>query len=984
MNARSMINWKRQCQRIVVCLSALLLCAASLPVRARAPHVDVEQFSRLESHLWQWGYQSPEPYYAAVLADYQAKGYMPTADVWIDMPGPGYTAQGNAALEVLTGVGGREESVLAWDEGDGTGWVEWTFDVPLTGLYNLGIEYYPLPGKRASIQRYVQIDGAYPFIEARRLVFDRNWTDAHPPERDNQGNDIRPSQVEMPLWRFQIFRDAQEMYREPYLFYLEAGQHTVRMGVIREPIAIARISLFSPPDVPSYAALRAQYEAQSLQPTHGIMVTIQGEDAEFKSTPTLTRNYSPNPSAYPPAEGNFRLNVLGGWRWMRAAESASWRFTVPETGLYKIGVKRWHGDWSKMPVYRSITIDGQYPFDEMREVAFPYDWYWRLDTLSDPQTGEPYLFYLTAGEHVLEMRSVVGPAAETVRVVEGVTREMSDLARRVILLTGSEPDPQMEWDMERDIPDLVPRLTAMADALQYEANRLVEIAGTRPTSADTLLEAASQLRNMAAKPDTVPNRLLQLSETQSMLGYWTIELQEGQFEVDSIVVASPDVQMPPGRASILAHWRLTLVNFFASFRKEYTVIGNVYDPERTEDAVVLEVWVARGVEWGKIMKELLEETFTPQTGILVNLHVVPPGSMGAGDMSVLLLAATAGKAPDVACAVNPNLPVEFAIRNALVPLSQFEDYDEVATRFRPGALIPYTYRDQVYALPETQNFSMLFYRTDILDALGLQPPQTWEELYDMMWVLQQNGLDFYYPPGAEGLTPFLFQHRGDYYTPDGLRSALDQTEGYLAFREWTELYTNYHIPKYADFFNRFKTGEIPIGIADYWTYVLLSTAARELMGRWRMVPIPGMDMPDGSINRSTGGSGNAVVIFRQSEHPREAWEFVKWWTETETQLRYGVELEALLGVEARWNTANVTALQGMAWPRPDIEAISEQWQWFRERPVVLGGYFTARHVANAWNRVVLQGANPREALEEAVRQINRELRKKQEEFGVVE
>jgi ABC-type glycerol-3-phosphate transport system substrate-binding protein len=675
---------------------------------------------------------------------------------------------------------------------------------------------------------------------------------------------------------------------------------------------------------------------------------------------------------------------LGGWRWRRAAESASWRFTVPETGLYKIGIKRWHGDWSKMPVFRSITIDGQYPFDEMREVGFPYDWYWRLDTLSDPETGEPYLFYLTAGEHVLEMRSVVGPAAETVRVVERVTREMSDLARRVILLTGSEPDPQMEWDMERDIPDLVPRLTAMADALTVEANRLVEIAGTRPNSANTLLEAASQLRNMAAKPNTVPNRLLQLSETQSMLGYWTIELQEGQFEVDSIIIASPDVQMPPGRASILEHWRLTLVNFFASFRKEYTVIGNVYDPERAEDAVVLEVWVARGVEWGKIMKELLEETFTPQTGILVNLHVVPPGSLGAGDMSVLLLAATAGKAPDVACAVNPNLPVEFAIRNALVPLSQFEDYDEVATRFRPGALIPYTYREQVYALPETQNFSMLFYRTDILDALGLQPPQTWEELYDMMWILQQNGLDFYYPPGADGLTPFLFQHGGDYYTPDGLRSALDETEGYLAFREWTELYTNYHIPKYADFFNRFKTGEIPIGIADYWTYVLLSTAARELMGRWQMVPIPGMEMPDGSINRSTGGSGNAVVIFQQSEHPREAWEFVKWWTDTETQLRYGVELEALLGVEARWNTANVEALQGMAWPRPDIEAIAEQWQWFRERPVVLGGYFTARHVANAWNRVVLQGANPRESLEEAVRQINRELRKKQEEFGIVE
>jgi hypothetical protein len=50
--------------------------------------------------------------------------------------------------------------------------------------------------------------------------------------------------------------------------------------------------------------------------------------------------------------------------------------------------------------------------------------------------------------------------------------------------------------------------------------------------------------------------------------------------------------------------------------------------------------------------------------------------------------------------------------------------------------------------------------------------------------------------------------------------------------------------------------------------------------------------------------------------------------------------------------------------------------------VVLGGYYTPRHISNAWNKVVLQGQNPREALEEAIRQINRELRKKQEEFGI--
>ena len=42
------------------------------------------------------------------------------------------------------------------------------------------------------------------------------------------------------------------------------------------------------------------------------------------------------------------------------------------------------------------------------------------------------------------------------------------------------------------------------------------------------------------------------------------------------------------------------------------------------------------------------------------------------------------------------------------------------------------------------------------------------------------------------------------------------------------------------------------------------------------------------------------------------------------------ELEALIGVEARWNTANLEALQppGPAGTSP----ILEQWRWFREPP----------------------------------------------------
>ena len=90
-----------------------------------------------------------------------------------------------------------------------------------------------------------------------------------------------------------------------------------------------------------------------------------------------------------------------------------------------------------------------------------------------------------------------------------------------------------------------------------------------------------------------------------------------------------------------------------------------------------------------------------------------------------------------------------------------------------------------------------------------------------------------------------------------------------------------------------------------------------------------------------------------------------------------------MGAEARWNTANKEAFLELSWNDEDIEVIQEQWKWAKETPTVLGGYFTARHLTNAWTTVVVSGGDPMDAIEQAVKDINRELRMKQEEYGVI-
>lgn len=941
-----------------------------------------------------------EPNYFYVLPEWREAGYSEvegvhiTIDPW-DFVDWGYDPEytDEPQWEVVRGIGGRDVDALIWDKEES--WLVWEVEVPETGLYNIVIEYFPLEGKRASIQRDIMINGEYQFNEAKRIIFSRTWRDAAPPGRDNMGNDTRPRQEEVPMWRTAYFEEQHRTYRDPFLFLLHEGVNEIRMRAIREPMAVAAIHIVSPRTLPTYAEVKAEYEAKGYKPVENTLVKFQAEYAYLKADPTLRMEFGWDPELEPPAKSNYRLNMFGGYRWRQNGHWVQWKFEVPEDGLYKIGFKALQNNTDRLPVLRAVKIDGEYPSVEWQEIRFDYNRHWKI---FEPTTedGEPMLVYLTKGEHIIEMTPVVGPLRRTYNVLQDTVTTLGKLQRAITMITGADPDPNFDWQIHKTLPTLLPTLQELAAALRAEQDFVREYVGYSPRLVDQLNMTASVLEDMVRRPDTIPHRLQEFSTQASSLTSWTLRLQEAPLVLDYFLVASPDTVWPEVRATTTQRLRSSVQSFIMSFTTDYTGLGSQYATEKSDigevvEGPVIEVWVGRGREWAMIVKEMVEEDFTPKTGIHVNMNIIPAAQADiGGSLSVILLAAATGTTPDVTIGSNAQLPVEFAIRNGVVNLNEFPDYEEVAARFRPGALIPYKWRNRDgvegdYALPETQGFSMLFYRTDLLAQVGLTPPDTWEDVLQMLPTLQQFNMNFYYSSAPGGFTPILFQHGGSYYTDDGYFSALDTPEALEAFKLWTSLFAQYRVPIEANFYNRMRTGEMPIGVADYYTYVLLHTTAPELTGWWEMRPIPGIRQPDGTINRATGGAADVAVIYKKPEGQQkyeEAWEFIKWWTSTEIQERYGRELEALLGVEARWNTANVEALQNMPWPIKDIAAINEQWKWFREVPVVLGGYFTSRHVENAWNRVVLQGQHVREAIEIAVKDINRELRKKQEEFGI--
>ena len=156
-----------------------------------------------------------------------------------------------------------------------------------------------------------------------------------------------------------------------------------------------------------------------------------------------------------------------------------------------------------------------------------------------------------------------------------------------------------------------------------------------------------------------------------------------------------------------------------------------------EDDNSITVWIGTGRDQAQVLKSMIDDTFTPEKNINVNLKLV--------QMHVLLPATLAGQGPDVAMQVGNEIPVNYAMRNAVVDLTQFPDFEDTTPRFRESAILPYRFNGGVFALPEQQVFNMLFYRKDIFEELDLKVPQTWEELYELIPALQKNHMDIALP-----------------------------------------------------------------------------------------------------------------------------------------------------------------------------------------------------------------------------------------------
>ena len=871
------------------------------------------------------------------------------------------------------------KNMLVFKEEGGS--ISYKLSSKVSGKYYLHIYYNTLEGNGVDIRLGVKIDGKYPFDEAKEFSFKRCFEDAGDVRADKLGNQFAPEQVEVFTKLDAYAIDALGREAEPYLFDLSAGEHIIEIISIDEAVAIEKIVFEAPKEIPTYDDYITQYQEYDVY--NGSEIVIQGENADYKSSAQLVPLADISDKSLVSSDGTLnngiieKINYIGSTNWQSQGDKLTWNIKAPKDGLYALSIKFRQKYVTNGVTYRKLMVDGEVPFKQAGTIGFEYDSNWDYMRFED-ENNNPYLIYLSEGEHTLSLEVTLGEFSEIYRDLSSVASEMGSLYRKIVMITGETIDANRSYELFKQIPNFNETLSRLVDELNDIASRIETIQGKRGgTGISTINNAVLIMEQMVENYYTAHNYKGQFYTQYCALSSYVTELCELPLDIDYFTLSSNDYDITENKINFFEGFIYGVKRFIYSFVDDY---NNVVEEK---DAIT--IWVNWGRDQTKILNNLIQSSFTEETKIPVNLKITN-ATMIQGILS--------GNGPDLTLHMQRTAPVNYAMRGALYDLKQFDDYEEVIKRFAPTATRPYEYKDGVYALPDTQAFYLMFARTDVLDELGLEVPETWDEFITSMAIIQQNNMQVGLPVtqltsitqvnlglGSLSLFPtILMQMNGQVYNDERNATALDEVVALQAFEFWTKLFTEYKAPVSFDFYSRFRTGTMPLAIQGYGQYITLSVAAPEIAGKWSVYEIPGFADENGKINNAQTGGGTGAAILEETEHPEEAWEFLKWWTSAETQSAYSRNVESVLGVAGRVTSANMEAVTKLSWSDDVLEVLMASWEDVQELPELPGGYYVPRSIDMAFWNTYNKSENPKDLLLEWNEIANTEIARKIKQY----
>lgn len=283
--------------------------------------------------------------------------------------------------------------------------------------------------------------------------------------------------------------------------------------------------------------------------------------------------------------------------------------------------------------------------------------------------------------------------------------------------------------------------------------------------------------------------------------------------------------------------------------------------------------------------EALVDAFNDSQGdVKADVQVV-----GWGEGHQTLITKISGKqAPDVAN-VSASWMIEF---NAIGELEPLDDKftPGFLDAFVPAGLEAMRINGQLMGLPYFLDPRALYYRTDLFEAAGLQPPTTWDEVRAAAKALHKP--DDVYGIGIETGDNYEYAFLGaggtSKYAEDG-KSLLNSEIGVKAAQFLVDLVvtdkTTQPGPatanRDADLQPLFLAGKMAMLMTGSWFPTILANDAPDLPYGYAKLP-----MSDLSLPYHNGFWPDVMVMFKQSEHKEAAAKFLEYQFSKENRVTF--------------------------------------------------------------------------------------------------
>ncbi len=328
-----------------------------------------------------------------------------------------------------------------------------------------------------------------------------------------------------------------------------------------------------------------------------------------------------------------------------------------------------------------------------------------------------------------------------------------------------------------------------------------------------------------------------------------------------------------------------------------------------------------------------------------------------------------GAAPDV-FELNYENFVSYAAKGVLLDLDPLAAADSSFDKgiFYPRAYEAFNYNGMQLGLPETFSTVVLYYNKDLFDQAGLDYPAphwTWadavaaaEQLTDAeagVWGLYSpiQFWEFYKKAAQNGC---------EFFSEDKTEATINAPECVEALETMVGFIDAGVMPSDAEMGgvsdgDMFTAGQIAMDVTGIWMFAAFEGADHA----WDIQVEPGMK------NQATHFFANAVNVFAATQHPQEAWEWVKFFTSSpemaNIRVASGWELPTL-------NNPDLFEAYLALSPPDNRQAVFDSLQYAIVPPVIERQNEMQDIINNLLEQVKLGQLTPQEALDQAKVEID--------------